>query len=389
MITTLSIVVAVFISAVTRSSQEGQYENMIDSTVGTFLGYIQVHQNGYWDEPTLDNSFAVSDSMLETMRTADAVTEVVPRIEGYALAATTGQSRPAMVMGIDVSAEKSLSEPHRKLQQGTFFDSNDERGAIVGVDLLKRLDAQIGDSLVLIGQGYHGMNATGLYPIKGTVAYPNPELNKSLVYLPLGTAQYFFSAPDRITTAALILDDPGNLDTAVRQLRERLPADRYEVMSWMELSPEIQQAIEADRGSGIIILLILYMVVGFGILGTVLMMIAERSYEFGVMLSVGTPRSTIVAVLCLEVLFMAMLGAGFGILLSLPVAWYLYLNPIELSGSMESAVQQYAMEPVVQFSVDPSIFTGQAVTVFLITLLFCIIPIIRAARLKPVEAMRS
>jgi len=388
-ITTLSIVVAVFLSAVTRSSQEGQYENMIDSTVGTFMGYIQIHQNGYWDEPTLDNSFAASDSLFQVIGSVRSVTEVVPRIDSYALAATTGQSRPAMVMGIDVNAEKNLSEPHNKLQQGRYFESNDELGAIVGVDLLERLNAEIGDSLVLIGQGYHGMNATGLYPIRGTVAYPNPELNKSLVYLPLETAQYFFSADGRITTAALILDNPNDLDAAVQQLKERLPSDRYEVMSWTELSPEIQQAIEADRGSGIIILLILYMVVGFGILGTVLMMIAERSYEFGVMLSVGTPRSTLVKVLCLEVLFMAMLGAGFGILLSLPVAWYLYLYPIELSGSMESAVQQYAMEPIVKFSVDPSIFTGQAFTVFIITLLFCIIPIIRAARLKPVEAMRS
>lgn len=388
-ITTMSIIVAVFLSAVTRSTQEGQYDNMINSTVGTFTGYIQIHYAGYWNNPTLNNSFEPADSLYNLINSVNPITAVVPRIESYALTATGRQSRPAMVIGIDIEAEKSLSEPQNNLQKGTYFESNSEQAAIIGVELFERLNAQIGDSLVLIGQGYHGMTAAGLFPIKGTVAYPNPELNKSLVYLPLETAQQFFSAPGHITTAALILNDARELDKAVRELQNELPSGQYEVMDWKELMPGIQQAIQADRGSGIIILMVLYMVVGFGILGTVLMMIAERSYEFGVMLSVGTPRGTIVKILCLEVLFMAMLGAGFGILLSIPVAWYFHLNPIELSGAMESAVQQYAMEPVIQFSVDPSIFISQAIVVFLITLLFSIIPVIKAARLEPVEAMRA
>ncbi|MFH5883266.1 ABC transporter permease [Halalkalibaculum sp. DA3122] len=388
-ITLASIVVAVALSAITRSSQEGQYDNMIESTVGTFTGYIQVHANGYWDEQTLNNSFVLSDSLQQQVRQVESVTTIAPRIESYALAATSDQSRPAMVMGIDVEAERALSAPQNRLREGRYFESNSEQAALVGHELMERLDAQIGDSLVLIGQGYRGMNATGLYPIRGTVSYPNPQLNSSLVYLPLEAAQNFFVAPDRITTAALILDDAREVQPSVQQLRNRLSPDRYEVMSWEELMPELQQAIQADRGSGIIILMVLYMVVGFGILGTVLMMVSERTYEFGVMLSVGTPRSMILKILSCEVILISMLGSGLGILVSLPISWYFNVNPIQLTGDMESALQQYAMEPVLQFSVAPDIFLNQAVIVFFITLLFSLVPIIRAIRLNPVEAMRG
>lgn len=389
LITTVSIVVAVFLAIFTRSTQEGQYDNMVENTVGTFTGYIQVHQAGYWEEQTLNNSFEWTDSLIQHLRSIRSVTTVVPRIESYALAATDSQSRPAMIMGIDVDAETNLSKPNEKLKEGTYFESNDEQSIIIGKVLLERLDAQIGDSLVLIGQGYHGMNAAGLFPIRGTVAYPNPELNNSLVYLPLHTAQNFFSAPGRVTTAALVLDDPDNVAPVMESLKQQLPTNRYEVMDWQTIMPELEQAIQADRGAGIIILMVLYMVVGFGILGTVLMMIAERSYEFGVMLSVGTPRTTIAKILSLEVLLMALLGVTAAILLAIPVVWYFHLNPIELTGTAVDAVEQYGMEPVIAFSTDPALFINQSWIVFLVTLLFSVIPIIRAARLNPVNAMRS
>ncbi len=389
LITLASIVVAVALSTITRSSQEGQYDNMIESTVGTFTGYIQVHADGYWDDQTLNNSFLLTDSLRNKIMNISSVTIFAPRIESYALAATSQQSRPAMVMGIDIEAERKLSEPQNRLREGTYFQSNDEQGAIVGYELMERLNAQIGDSLVLIGQGYHGMNATGLYPIKGTISYANPQLNSSLVYLPLQTAQHFFVAPNRGTTAALILDDPEHLNSAVRQIRSQISPEKFEVMGWQELMPELQQAIQTDRGSGIIILLVLYMVVGFGILGTVLMMISERNYEFGVMLSVGTPRSMLFKILSCEVLMISLLGAISGIVVSFPITWYFHLNPIQLTGDMESAIQQYAMEPILQFSVAPDIFITQAIVVLVITLLFTLVPLIRATRLKPVEAMRG
>ncbi len=388
LITMTSIVVAVLLSAVMRSMQEGQYDDMIKSTVGTFSGYIQVHADGYWDNQTLENSFAATDSLLQTMRNPNNVTAVIPRIESFALGAGKQQSRPVMIMGIDVEAERNLSNPQQRLQKGTYFQSNDENAVLVGRDVLQRLNMQVGDSLVLLGQGFRGMSATGLYPVKGTVSFPNPEMNKSLVMLPLRTAQNFLAADGRLTSVAFKVDDPGAINPIIQHLRTKLP-DNYEVMGWREMMPSLVQSIEADRGSGYIILGVLYMVVGFGILGTVLMMITERTYEFGIMLSVGTPRGKIARILSIEILFIALLGSAIGILISLPVAWYFHLNPIHLTGDMAAVTESYGLQPIIPFSVDPSIFLSQAVIILGITLLFSLIPVFNASKLNPVEAMRS
>ena len=137
--------------------------------------------------------------------------------------------------------------------------------------------------------------------------------------------------------------------------------------------------------------MILYVVVGFGILGTVLMMITERMYEFGVMISVGTPRIAIAIILAFEVFLVAMVGPMIGIVVSFPISYYFNVNPIRLSGSSDMAevIETFGMEPVLKFSLEPSLFYSQAIIIFVITLIFCLYPILKASRLNPVKAMRS
>lgn len=387
-ITLLSVVVAVLLAAVLRSMQEGQYSVMIENTAGAYTGYIQVHQQGYWDDQTLENSMVKSDSLDAVIGTIPGVVETVSRINAFALAASENQSRPAMVMGIETEAENRLSDPAGRIQEGAYFEHNSEQAVILGTDLMKRLEIQTGDSLVLIGQGFRGQSATGLYSVKGSVKMPSPELNKNLVLLPIETARYFLAADGRTTTLSLVLDHPGRISGIVENLRAKLPADQYEVMSWQEMMPDLVQSIQADRGSSIIIIMILYIVVGFGILGTVLMMITEREYEFGVMLSIGTQRFILVFILMIEILLIATVGALSGILVSIPVAWYFNVNPIRFTGEMAAVMESYGLEPYLPFSLDPSLFYNQAIIIFVITLLFSLIPLIKAGKLNPVNAMR-
>jgi len=63
-------------------------------------------------------------------------------------------------------------------------------------------------------------------------------------------------------------------------------------MPWDELMVEIMQQLKVKTASGLIIISILYMIVGFGIFGTVIMMTNERTKEFGVMVSVGMQRTS-------------------------------------------------------------------------------------------------
>jgi len=368
--------------------QLGTYDQMIQNSAGMYTGYLQVHQKGYWDKPTLDHSFASSDSLLNKIAAVDHVTNVVPRLQSYALAAGQKRSRAAMIIGFDPLAELSLSNPKKYLVSGSYVTSDTSRSVLVTEGLANYLNLAVGDSLVLLGQGYHGMSAADVYPIQGIVKYGIQEMNQAMVFLPIGEAQYFFGTHQRLTAAAITLDDAHAVNDVQKEIKSKLDGP-FEVMTWRQLMPELVQAIEADSGSGMIILLVLYIVVGFGIMGTILMMTAERQYELGVMVSIGTSRFRLGSMLLLELILLALLGIILGCLGSLPLVWYFHLNPIHFTGDAAAAMRQYGMEPVLPFSTDPTIILGQAMIILGLTTIVSFYPMWHAHKLNPIKAMRG
>jgi ABC-type lipoprotein release transport system permease subunit len=387
-ITMMSVVMAVMLSSVMSSMQEGQYAQMIDNTVGTFSGHLQVQKKGYHDKPTLDNSFEADSSILSNIASRKEVAGVIPRLDSYVLAAGKERSKAAMVVGIDVDKEKKLSKPDQKIIAGKYFTANNERSVLVSQGLAEYLKVSLGDTLVLLGQGFHGMSAAAAYPIGGIMKFGLPDMNKNLAYLPIQTAQDFYGAYGRLTAAVLLLKDPAQVHTVAQSIQPNLTPNLV-ILTWQSLMPELVQAIQADRGSGYILFLILYMVVSFGIFGTVLMMTAERKFEFGVMLAIGTARLRIAGMLIYEMIFITILGALLGMLSSLPIILYFNKYPLEFTGATAKAVEEYGMEPFFRFSSDPSILLNQGMIILVITLIISLYPLWHTHKLKPVEAMRQ
>jgi ABC-type lipoprotein release transport system permease subunit len=361
---------------------------MIDNTVGSFLGHIQVQDTTYFDEPNLNNSMVLTDSLLQQLHEIDEIHTIVPRIDSYALAGGQDKTRAVMVVGTDPESEKELSRPQEKLITGSYFESGTDRAVLISEGLADYLDLAVGDSLVLLGSGFRGVTAADLLPVKGIVKFGIPDMNRGLVYMPLQTAHEFFGAYDRVTALAILAERASQAETIAMSINETATGS-YRAYDWKQLMPELIQAIQADRGSSYIILLVLYMVVGFGILGTVLMMTNERSYEFGVLLSIGTSRLRISLMLVLETLFITFSGTIAGIVLSVPVIRYFHVNPLEFSGQAADAILEYGMEPFIRFSTDPGILFIQAGIVAVISLLIGIYPVIHTFGLNPVEAMRK
>ena len=107
------------------------------------------------------------------------------------------------------------------------------------------------------------------------------------------------------------------------------------------------------------------------------------------MMALGLKKSRMQAMISLEFLFLSCLGVISGILLSLPILIYLYLNPIYLPGDQGDIFEKFGIEPVYLFSLDPVIFTGQAWVIFLMTILLGAYPLGVVFRLKILKAFRS
>jgi ABC-type lipoprotein release transport system permease subunit len=372
-----SIFFAVILSTLMMSLKEGIYARMISSLVGTYTGYIQIHAPGYWADKSLDESMEITDSLIRAVSETNGVTGYVPRIENFALAASKEITKGSMVVGIDIELEKGYSSIHERISHGQYLEEGD-RSVLVGAGLADYLNLEVEDTIVLLGAGYHGVSAAGKYPIKGIVTFGSPDLSKQLVILPLAEAQWFYGAEGKVTNVVVLVDDPDNSKRIDQALKTKLQ-DRYEVMHWEEMSPEIKNLIETDRVEGYVFMFILYMVISFGIFGTMLMMMAERMHEFGVLIAVGMKRMNLAGMVWLETLMIS------------PVCAYFHFSPIEFAKGEEMAkmYEEYGMEAVMQASIEPTVFIQQAVVVALMATVIAVYPFLKILRLRAINAMHS
>lgn len=387
LIASSSVLFAVLLALIMRSMQNGYYDYMIDASVRMYTGYIQVHGKNYWEKRSLDESILLDKKQLSELKSTTGVNLVVPRFETYSLISYGNKTKVVQVTGINPELENQLTNLKKKIIIGNYL-SDSSKGIILAQGLAEILKVQVGDSVVIYGQGYRGVTAAAQIPVIGIVKFTLPELNKSFTYLSLSYAQWLFSAPDRLTSLSIMIDNPRNID-AIKTRIKKIFTGNYEVMDWAELSPELVQSIEIDNAGGIIMLAILYIVIAFGIFGTIMMMTAERVKEFGILISIGMKKWKLGVVTFFETVFISLIGLLGGILISVPLLLYLHANPIPLTGEYAEAILAFGFEPILPFSTNPGIFIAQFWTVLAIALVSAIYPIVYIRKLKPVEALRG
>ncbi len=388
LITTASVFTAVILALLMRSLQQGAYQRMIDNVVSFYTGHIQLHATGYWDDQTIENSLEPDVDLYKRVAATEGVTRHVARLESFALASTGELTKGVMVIGIDPQGENELTHLATKLIKGTYL-GNADNAILLSDGLAKYLKLNLNDTLVLLGQGYHGVNAAAMYPVKGIVKFPSPELNQRLVYMPLPLAQRLYSAEGRITSVVISVEQGADATKVAESLRSSFKDAPYEILDWKEMLPDLVQLIEVDNAGGIITISTLYMIIGFGIFGTILMMLTERTREFGILIAIGMKRAQLIIIVTLEILLTSGLGVLLGSGIGVPIVAYFHYNPIHITGDMAVAYEKFGMEPVFPFSMDWSIFVSQAAVVLAITIVLAFYPWFRLRKMKTIEALKS
>src|SRR6056297_638351 len=287
-ITVMSIFFGVVMSSMMGAMQEGIYGSMIDNVVKTYSGHVQIQHPEYNENKTINNVFDYSEGLIDSVRNIDHIKAAVPRLKSYTLISNGDKTRGGMLLGIAPEEEEKLTGVSKWITKGEYLKPGDD-GLLIVKNLAKHLEAKIGDTIVLMSQGYHGANAAGLFPVKGILEFPTPEMNSMGVYVDINAARQYFYAYNKMTEIAILADDYDNVSEIKESLKKTFNG-RYNYLSWRELSPELVQFINSDKASGVLMKAILYLVIGFGILGTIMMMMAERRREMGVMVAVGMQK---------------------------------------------------------------------------------------------------
>lgn len=387
LITVASIFFGVLISTVMSSLQDGTYGNMIDMSVKLSSGYLQIQHPEYSNNKSINNIFEPSNEFISEISEIKEITTVAKRLESFALLSSGPNTRGGAVIGFEPEKDNETSNLKNWISEGDFLNSGDQ-GVLLTHNIARHLKIGVNDTIILISQGYHGVTAAGAYPVKGILKFSTPQMNSLGVFMDINLAQEFYSAEGMITSLMIMVDDYTDVAPAARKLKNSV-ADKYNVLSWQEVNPEIVQFIESDKAGGIVMKAILYIVIGFGIFGTIIMMVAERKRELGVMVAVGMQKFKLAIILFYETILIGFVGVITGFIGSVPVILFLVGNPVQLPEELAEAYLQFGFEPYMFFGTAPSVFVNQVITIFIITVIISLYPIFKVRNLKVTKALRA
>lgn len=371
------------------SLQIGSYDMMINNTLRTFSGHLQVQMPGYQENPKFRNTLADVEAIAGTVRERLPGAAVAARAAGFALASSEERSFGIQLTGVEPAREAAVSSLPGLVRDGRFLSDPQAAEIYVGSVLARNLKVGVGDEITLLGSGRDGSFAAGVVTVAGVFESGLPDIDRSFAELPLGYFQDLFAMPGQGHAVVVALPALDDVPAAAAGLREALAgAGGVRVLDWEELNPGLKQAIQTDMSSAWFMYGVLIVLVAFSVLNTQLMSVMERTREFGMISALGVRPRRLAGLILLETVLMALIGFLIGVFLGWLVALYFNRYGLTYPG-MEEAATRFNLPSRMYPAVTPLTLTLGPVVVFGFCLLAALYPALRLFRLRPVEAMRA
>ncbi|MBP1629669.1 MAG: transporter substrate-binding protein [Bacteroidetes bacterium] len=383
-----SVFFAAFLCMVFGSFMEGATDYMIDTTIERQIGHFQVMNPEYKDDKIVDNFLIISQKQLNSWESNPKISRLNPRIETFAMAWNGNKTRPIGLIGVDPRRENLFSKLEKRIRLGHYLSQKDN-GIIIGKHFSQSMNLNIGDTLTLIGQGYHGATASGLFPIRAIMNSYDAQTDASIAYTSISTARDFIDLPDGASYISVLLKDEKNINEVINELRQDNKGNNYRFEPWEELIKNTMAGIASDKKTFALFFYILYIVVGFGLFGTVVMMTNEREKEFSVMSSLGMKKKSLIIGLFFELLIINIIGLILSIIIATPIITYFHSNPVHLTGQMARAMDEYGIEPIFPFALEIKLFFNQIIAITLMSIFTIIYPIGKLSRLSIIDTLRK
>ena len=377
---------------------DGVQEQWIEAGVRMGTGHVTV------ERPEFRASRKIEDRLTTEIRDATAraveASDIAPHVVAVSaklsingLASSAAGARQVRIAAVDPRAETHFGTLDDNVVEGRYLAQGDRLLAYVGAGLASGLDLRLGSRFVVQAQDAQRDISAQLLRVVGLFRSGVPEIDQSTIHIPLATAGEWLGTRQDVTNVGILLADSTVVDDVTAALERALqgPVEQglARVMAWSEADPALSSAIAIDDLGNYITQLLLFTIIAFGIMNTVLMSVLHRHREFGVLQALGlTPGQTGVIVL-IEGLALTAISGCIGVCLGLLGTWYVFGDGLDISEMMgDMTFAGVAIDPVIRPAFRPERVLQALAFIAFVGALASIYPAIRAARIDVTEAMK-
>jgi len=377
--TTGGVAVIVFLTQLITQLQAQIVDRVLGTQPHVVIRPLEEANRRAFDDPA---STAVIEPRAQRLRSVDqwenvarlaaampGVTAVSPTVTGPAFAVRGQANKSVALMGIDAERYRRIVRMEEYMVAGRF--AVDGTCAVIGSELAKDLGIRLEDKLrVALPNGRDELLQVG-----GIFDIGNKDLNRRWVFVTLPLAQSLLDLPGGVSNLDLTVADIFDAQAIAERLQG---ATGLTVDSWMQTNAQLLAALRNQTVSNNLIRSFVILIVALGIASVLVVSVVQKQKEIGILRAMGASRAMILQVFLIQGALVGAVGSIFGSLLAFGL-----LN-------MFSAIYRNADgSPLFAAELEPRFIVLAALVATGVGLASALIPARRAAKMDPVQAIRS
>ncbi len=378
----LGICAGVFSSAFYK----GMADQRIDKVINTELSHIQIHQFDFRQANDINKFIPNAKDIARDISSMDEVLGASYRIIIFSMISSAETAAGVKIAGIDPEVEKTVSNLHSKLIEGNYFEEKRRNPLLIARKLAEKLKIKLGSKAVITVQDIDNNITAGAFRVVGIFDTQNNAFDESNIFVRHKDLSRLMNLPNSSGHEIAILAENNESVNNLQQLLKNNNKD-LEILSWIELSPEMSYLNEVmDLFMYIFIIIILFALL-FGIINTMLMVVLERVKELGMLMAIGMNKLKVFKMIVIETIMLSLTGGVFGIILGVLVSKYFETHKIDLS-MWGDTYSDLGYDPFVYTSLHPSLLINVTIMVIFTGILASLYPAYKALQNDPADALR-
>lgn len=383
LITFAAIGVGVWSMIVLAALMDAWATSVFNASTKTLTGHGQIHAASYLDDPSVDHRFSLPEGPLTTLLESKQVKTWSTRVRVPAIIQTERENSPVEIVGIIPERERGLSFIADAVHEGRYLEGKQDPGILLGRKLVKRLHTNVNKRVVIMSQSSTGGIAEKGFRVVGIFDSEQEETETAYAFISQGQAQDMLAIGGDISEISFVVRELDSLPTFIKQLRHTAP--ELDIQPWFALEPFTNAILKISDGTIKLWTVVMFILVAFGLVNTLLMAVFERAREFGLLQALGLRPYLILLVVLFESLLLIGVGVLAGLLSGMSTVLAFH-NGLDL-GVLAKGATMFGAGRVLypQLHIVQTIYIG--LFVWIAGILTSIYPAWRAVRQTPVEAI--
>jgi ABC-type lipoprotein release transport system permease subunit len=365
---------------------KGMLVQRMEKVINTEISHLQIHHPNFRQSNDINEYIEGSTDLANRIREIPEIDGVSERLVVYSMIASAETGAGVRIQGVDPKYERMTTNLHEKVVDGNYFEEDRRNPVLIGHKLAEKLKVRLGSKVVITLQDLENNITAGAFRVVGIFNSVNNAYDEANVFVRFNDLARLMNMPENAAHEIAVYT---NNFEKVDQLKNQISAlsKKEEVMTWKEISPEMNYYTEfMDFYMYIFIVIILFALL-FGIINTMLMAVMERAKEIGMLMAVGMNKLRVFNMIMFETVLLSLTGGAVGVFIGYLISKYFETRAIDLS-LWGQAYQDLGYDPFVYTIIESKWLIIIPILVIITGIIASIYPAIKALSNDPAEALR-